>query len=74
MANGAQLTITNTLKTPTIVSGGNPLNMASTFSVYSQPGDANTNNNVVTVSNIVAVPAVKIIAAAATLVSQSGRM
>ncbi len=72
MANGAQRTITNTLKTPVIASGGNPLNMASTFSVYSQPGDANTNNNVVIVSNIVAVPAVKIVPATATLVSQSG--
>jgi uncharacterized repeat protein (TIGR01451 family) len=72
MSNGAVVFITNVLKAPTIQAGGRPIILSSTFSVFGQPGDANTNNNVVTVSNIAETPTITIVPAGAMLVSQSG--
>ena len=72
MTNGEVLHITNVLKTPTIQGGGTPIVLSSTFSVFGQPGDANTNYNVFTVSNLAEVPTITIVPVGATLVSQSG--
>jgi uncharacterized repeat protein (TIGR01451 family) len=72
MASGTSVVITNVLQSPAIQPGGRPILLSSTFSVFGQPGDANTNNNVVTVKNLDESPTVTIVPVSATLVSQSG--
>jgi uncharacterized repeat protein (TIGR01451 family) len=72
MASGASVVVTNVLQSPAIQPGGRPIILSSTFSVFGQPGDANTNNNVVTVQNVDETPTVTIVPVSATLVSQSG--
>jgi uncharacterized repeat protein (TIGR01451 family) len=72
LASGASVAITNVLQSPIIQPGGRPIVLSSTFSVFGQPGDANTNNNVVTVQNVAETPTVTIVPVSATLVSQSG--
>jgi len=72
MASGSSAAITNVLQSPTIQPGGRPIILSSTFSVFGQPGDANTNNNVVTIQSTDETPTVTIVPVSATLVSQSG--
>ncbi|HEV7926119.1 MAG TPA: protease pro-enzyme activation domain-containing protein, partial [Verrucomicrobiae bacterium] len=72
LASGASAVITNVLQSATIPSGGKPAVLSSTFSVFGQPGDANTNNNFFTVQNQAETPTVSIVPVSAALVSQSG--
>ncbi|HEY3863682.1 MAG TPA: protease pro-enzyme activation domain-containing protein [Verrucomicrobiae bacterium] len=72
MASGSSLSFNNVLKAPVIQPGGRPIPLLSTLSVFGQPGDASTNNNVVTVSNLVETPTISIVPVSAVLVSQSG--
>lgn len=72
LASGATVFITNVLQSPTIQAGGSPITLSSTFSVFGQPGDANTNNNSVTVQNLAETPTVTVVPVGATLISQSG--
>jgi len=72
LASGASVGITNVLQSPVIQPGGRLIILSSTFSVYGQPGDANTNNNVVTVQSTAETPTVTIVPVSATLASQSG--
>jgi uncharacterized repeat protein (TIGR01451 family) len=72
MASGASVVITNVLQSPAIQPGGRPIILSSIFSVFGQPGDANTNNNVVTVQNVDETPTITIVPVSATLISQSG--
>jgi uncharacterized repeat protein (TIGR01451 family) len=72
LTSGASVSITNVLQAPSIQPGGRPIVLSSTFSVFGQPGDGNTNNNVLTLQNLAETPTVTIVPAGATLVSQSG--
>jgi uncharacterized repeat protein (TIGR01451 family) len=72
MASGASLVITNVLQSAALQQGARPILLSSTFSIFGQPGDGNTNNNVVTVQSLAATPNVTIVPVSATLVSQSG--
>jgi uncharacterized repeat protein (TIGR01451 family) len=72
LANGASLSITNVVTTPKITSGGSPISLFSTFSVFGQPGEATTANSSVTLSNLAEVPTITIVPVSASLVSQSG--
>ncbi len=72
MASGTSVAITNVLQSAAIPPGGKPTILSSTFSVFGQPGDANTNNNVFTVQNVAETPTVSIVPVSATLISQTG--
>ena len=72
LASGASFGITNVLQSPTIQPGGRPVVLSSTISVFGQPGDGYTNNNVVTLQSVAETPTISIVAAGATLISQSG--
>jgi uncharacterized repeat protein (TIGR01451 family) len=72
MASGASVVITNVLQSATLQPGVKQITLSSTFSVFGQPGAANTNNNVVTVTSVEEPPTVTIVPVSATLVSQSG--
>jgi uncharacterized repeat protein (TIGR01451 family) len=72
MASGASVVITNVLQSAALPSGAKPIVLSSTFSVFGQPGAANTNNNVVTVTSLSEVPTIMVVPVSATLVSQSG--
>ncbi len=72
LASGASVAITNVLQSATLQPGAKPTVLASTFSVFGQPGDANTNNNVVTIQSLAETPTIMVVPVSATLVSQSG--
>jgi len=72
LVSGASAVITNVLQSPTVEPGGRPVTLSSTFSVFGQPGDNNTNNNVFNVQNVVETPTITIVPVSATLLSQSG--
>ena len=74
LSSGASMMITNVLKSPAIQLGGRPVILSSTLSVFGQPGDANTNNNVVTLQNLAETPTITIVPASAALISQSGSL
>jgi uncharacterized repeat protein (TIGR01451 family) len=71
LANGASLSITNVIKAPTLLAGVNSLTLPTTFTVFGQPGDVNTNNNVLTLQSLVEPPTITISPASVTLVSES---
>ena len=71
LASGAAASITNVLRAPTLLSGVNSLALSTTFSVFGQPGDVNTNNNVLTLQNLVEPPTITISPAGVTLFSES---
>ena len=72
LASGASVMITNVLRSATLQPGAKPVVLSSSFSVFGQPGDANTNNNVVTLTSLSETPTVMIVPVSATLVSQNG--
>jgi uncharacterized repeat protein (TIGR01451 family) len=72
LASGSNAVITTVLQAPTVQPGGRPVTLSSTFSVFGQPGDNNTNNNVFNVQNVVETPTITIVPVSATLLSQSG--
>ncbi len=72
LASGSSVAITNVLQTAVLQPGAKPTVLSSTFSVFGQPGSANTNNNVVTVQSVSEPPTIAIVPVSATLVSQSG--
>jgi uncharacterized repeat protein (TIGR01451 family) len=63
--------LTNVVKAPTLLTGVVSNVLVSTFTVFGQPGDPNTNNNYASVSTIVLRPMVVISPLAATLTSES---
>jgi uncharacterized repeat protein (TIGR01451 family) len=71
LASGASVYITNVINAPTLLTGKTSLLLSTTFSVFGQPGDANTNNNVITLQNVLEAPTITISSAGVTLVSQS---
>jgi uncharacterized repeat protein (TIGR01451 family) len=71
MASGASLSITNVLQAPTLLAGVQSVSLSSTLTVFGQPGDANTNNNVVTLQALVEPPTITIVPVNAVLISGS---
>jgi uncharacterized repeat protein (TIGR01451 family) len=71
MASGANLSITNILKAPTLLAGIQSELLSSTLTVFGQPGDAITNNNVVTLEALVEPPTITIVPVNAVLISGS---
>jgi uncharacterized repeat protein (TIGR01451 family) len=71
LTNGASLSITNVLKSPVLLAGVQFQALSSTLSVFGQPGDANTNNNVSILQALVEPPTINIVAASAVLTSES---
>jgi uncharacterized repeat protein (TIGR01451 family) len=71
LASGASVLFVNLVKSPTLASGVKSNVLVSTFSVFGQPGDPNTNNNVLTLTNVEEPPTVTIVAAGATVTSGS---
>ncbi len=71
LAGGAGVSITNVLLAPRLLTGVSSLALSTTFSVFGQPGDVNTNNNVVTLQNLVEPPTIAIAPAGVTLYSES---
>jgi len=69
MASGGATLITNVFKAPTLLSGVKSNLMVSTLSVFGQPGDPNTNNNVITLQTVEEPPTVTIVAAGVRLIS-----
>jgi uncharacterized repeat protein (TIGR01451 family) len=63
--------LTNVVKAPTLLQGVLSNVLVSTFTVFGQPGDPNTNNNYGSVSTIVLRPMVIITPLGATLTSES---
>ncbi len=63
--------LTNVVKAPTLLTGVVSNVLVSTFTVFGQPGDPNTNNNYASVSTIVLRPMVVISPLGATLTSES---
>jgi uncharacterized repeat protein (TIGR01451 family) len=72
LASGASVAITNVLQSASLQPGAKPVVLSSTFSVFGQPGDANTNNNLITLTSLSETPTVMIVPVSATLVSQNG--
>jgi uncharacterized repeat protein (TIGR01451 family) len=71
MSNGSSLSITNVLKAPTLLSGIQSELLSSLLTVFGQPGDAITNNNVFTVQALVEPPTITIVPVNAVLISGS---
>ena len=71
MSSGASLSITNVLKAPTLLAGVQSELLSSTLTVFGQPGDPNTNNNVVTLQALVEPPTITITPVNAVLISGS---
>jgi uncharacterized repeat protein (TIGR01451 family) len=71
LPSGSNVLFTNVVKSPTLLAGVKSETMISTFSVFGQPGDPNTNNNVFTLQTSAEPPTVTIVAAGATLTSGS---
>jgi uncharacterized repeat protein (TIGR01451 family) len=68
MSSGASFVISNVLKAPTLLSGVQSNLLSSTLSIFGQPGDALTNNNIVVLQALVEPPTVTIVPAGAALV------
>lgn len=73
LAAGSSVTLTNVFKAPTILGGVSSELLNSTFTVFGQPGDPNTNNNTVTVQAEVEPPTITIVPAGATLISAANQ-
>jgi uncharacterized repeat protein (TIGR01451 family) len=71
LADGSSLPITNVFKAPTLLSGVLQDPISSTLTVFGQPGDANTNNNVIVLQAVVEPPTIDIVPISAALISQS---
>ncbi len=71
MNSGASLTITNILKAPTLLPGIASVTLSSTLTVFGQPGDPNTNNNVAVLQALVEPPTITIVPVNAVLLSGS---
>ena len=71
MVSGGSLLVTDVIRTPTLLAGVQSQAIVSTISVEGQPGDPNTNNNVVTVQTLAEPPEVIVVAAGATVISGS---
>ena len=63
LPSGSNVLFTNVVKSPTLLAGVKSETMISTFSVFGQPGDPNTNNNVFTLQTSAEPPTVTIVAA-----------
>jgi uncharacterized repeat protein (TIGR01451 family) len=71
MAGGGSILITNVVKSPTLLSGVQSNLLTSTFSVFGQPADPNTNNNTATLQTVEEPPTETIVAAGAMVTSGS---
>jgi uncharacterized repeat protein (TIGR01451 family) len=71
LSSGASLLLTNVITTPTLISGVQSEAIVSTFSIFGQPGDPNTNNNVVTLQTLGEPPIVTIVPAGANVLAGS---
>jgi uncharacterized repeat protein (TIGR01451 family) len=65
------LKLTNIVRAPTLLQGVVSNVLVSTFTVFGQPGDPNTNNNYASVSTVVLRPMVVITLLGATLTNES---
>jgi uncharacterized repeat protein (TIGR01451 family) len=71
MPNGTSQTLTNIIKAPTLLQGISSNVLVSTFSVFGQPGNPNTNDSFASVTTVVLRPMVIISLLSATLISES---
>jgi uncharacterized repeat protein (TIGR01451 family) len=71
MPSGTSQTLTTTIRAPTLLQGVASNTLVSTFSVFGQPVDPNTNNNYLVVSTVVLRPMVIITPLGETLTSES---
>ena len=71
MTGVSSLSITNILKAPTLLAGVPSELLSSSLTVFGQPGDANTNNNIATLQALVVPPTVSIVPVNAVLLSGS---
>ena len=69
MPNGTSQTLTNVIKAPTLLPGVNSKTLFSTFSVFGQPGNPNTNNSFASVTTVVLRPMAIISLLGATLMN-----
>jgi uncharacterized repeat protein (TIGR01451 family) len=69
VSSGSSYIISNVIKAPTLLAGVRTDSLFSTISVFGQPGDPNTNNNVVTLQTIAEPPTVTVTPAGAILLS-----
>ena len=69
MPNGTSQTLTNVIKAPTLLPGVVSNVLVSTFSVFGQPGNPNTNNSFASVTTVVLRPMAIISLLGATLVN-----
>jgi uncharacterized repeat protein (TIGR01451 family) len=70
LAVGASTNITVVLQAPTLLAGVKSVALPSTFTVFGQPGDVNTNNNFAILQNVAAPPVIIIDVVGATLLSE----
>ncbi|MGD0411894.1 MAG: protease pro-enzyme activation domain-containing protein [Verrucomicrobiota bacterium] len=73
MPGGTSQMLTTTVKAPTLLQGVVSNVLVSTFSVFGQPGDPNTNNNYLSVSTLVLRPTEIIIPIGDQLTSESSQ-
>ncbi len=71
MAGASSLAITNVFKAPTLLTGVQSDLLVSRLTVFGQPGDAITNNNVATLQALVEPPTITIVPVNAVLISGS---
>ncbi|HEX3720205.1 MAG TPA: proprotein convertase P-domain-containing protein [Verrucomicrobiae bacterium] len=71
LADGASVNITNILKSPVLLAGVPSEQLTSILTVFGQPGDAITNNNIAILQALVEPPTITIVPVNAVLTSQS---
>jgi uncharacterized repeat protein (TIGR01451 family) len=71
LGSGGSVVITNVITSPTLLPGVRSQPLFSTFTVFGQPGDPNTNNNTFVLQTIAEPPTVTIVTAGATITSGS---
>jgi uncharacterized repeat protein (TIGR01451 family) len=71
MNSGTNLSITNVFTAPALLPGISSVSLASTLTVFGQPGDQNTNNNVAVLQALVEPPTITIVPVSAVLLSGS---
>jgi uncharacterized repeat protein (TIGR01451 family) len=71
LSAGGSVLVTDVITSPTLLPGVQSQPLVTTFSVFGQPGDPNTNNNVYTLQTLAEPPIVSVVSAGANVLSGS---